>query len=164
MKIAFIGPESSGKTTLSKYFSSKYNAPLVEEFSREYLSKIQTNYAYSDLEIIAKTQFEQILNTSNSQLVFIDTDLVSMKVWSEFKYKKCCAFINENIKNQEIGLYFLCKADFPWEHDSLRENPNDLEELFDLFETILKEYRINYHILEGNLADRIEFCEKYIKK
>ncbi len=67
MKIAFIGPESSGKTTLSKYFSSKYNAPLVEEFSREYLSKIQTNYAYSDLEIIAKTQFEQILNTSNSQ-------------------------------------------------------------------------------------------------
>ena len=37
LKIAFTGPESSGKTTLSEWVSQTYNMDLVEEYAREYL-------------------------------------------------------------------------------------------------------------------------------
>ena len=57
MRIAFIGPESSGKTTLSEILSQSYAAELIPEYSRVYLAEIQTNYLYEDLEFIAKGQF-----------------------------------------------------------------------------------------------------------
>ncbi len=162
MRIAFIGPESSGKTTLSEILAQKYTAELITEYSRVYLAEIQTNYSYEDLEFIAKGQFNCIINSKENNLVIIDTDLISMQVWSEFKYNKCCDFIKENIFTQQIDIYFLCKPDFPWIEDNLRENPNDREVLFDLFIKILKEYKIDYKILEGSITNRFQLCETNI--
>jgi nicotinamide riboside kinase len=56
----------------------------------------------------------------------------------------------------------LCKPDFPWIEDNLRENPNDREVLFDLFIKILKEYKIDYKILEGSITNRFQLCETNI--
>ena len=161
MKIAFIGPESSGKTTLSEILAHKYVAELIPEYSRIYLDQIQTNYVFEDLEFIAKGHFNSIINSKENKLVIIDTDLISMQVWSEYKYRKCCDFIKDNILTQQIDIYFLCKPDFPWMEDNLRENPNDRDELFDFFIQVLNEYKIDYKIVEGTLTNRTQCCESY---
>ena len=57
IKIVFTGPECSGKTTFSQLIAKKYNAPLVQEYAREYLNKLQHPYGYNDLLKIAKGQF-----------------------------------------------------------------------------------------------------------
>ena len=39
IKVVLFGPESSGKTTLSRELSKYYNTLWVEEFARKYLQK-----------------------------------------------------------------------------------------------------------------------------
>lgn len=55
-KIVIIGPESTGKSTLSEQLASHYNTYWCPEFAREYLLKHGTKYSYDDLLIIAKGQ------------------------------------------------------------------------------------------------------------
>ena len=43
LKVVLFGPESSGKTTLSRELSKYYNTFWVEEYAREYLQKKWNN-------------------------------------------------------------------------------------------------------------------------
>ena len=38
-RIVLFGPESTGKTTLAKQLSEKYDVPWVAEYAREYLQE-----------------------------------------------------------------------------------------------------------------------------
>ena len=49
-KLVLIGPESTGKTTLSIYLAKLYNFDLITEYSRIYLSKKVTLTAGEDLK------------------------------------------------------------------------------------------------------------------
>ena len=43
-KVVVTGPESSGKTSMAESLSVYFNAPLVHEYSRVYLNKLDRNY------------------------------------------------------------------------------------------------------------------------
>jgi len=55
-KIAVIGPESTGKSTICKQLAAHYNTLWCPEYAREYLVKNGTAYTYEDLLEIAKGQ------------------------------------------------------------------------------------------------------------
>ena len=96
-KIVVIGPESTGKSTLCEQLATKYNSNWVPEYAREYLMKLGRPYTYDDLLIIARGQLDQedrITSSLKSPLVFIDTDMYVMKVWSEYVFGKCHSFIS----------------------------------------------------------------------
>ena len=57
-RIIITGPESSGKSTISKELSNYFNFPLIEEYARTYLKKIERGYEIHDLVKIAKTQYK----------------------------------------------------------------------------------------------------------
>ncbi len=46
------------KTTLSKSLAEHFQSPLLQEYAREYISKLKRKYTQKDLLKIAKTQFE----------------------------------------------------------------------------------------------------------
>ena len=73
------------------------------------------------------------------------------KIWSEYKYGKCDKWIIEQIEKQktENRFYLLCKPDIPWKADSLRENPINREELFEIYKEELEKLKHNYVIIEG---------------
>jgi nicotinamide riboside kinase len=56
-KIAVIGPESTGKSTLSEQLAVHYKTQWVPEYAREYLLQHGNKYTFDDLLIIAKNQF-----------------------------------------------------------------------------------------------------------
>lgn len=162
MNIAIVGPESSGKTTLIQGLAKLFKAEIIPEFAREYLQNIKINYEFEDLEKIAKIQFNQIKNSKENSLNLIDTDLISLKIWSEIKYGKCSNFILENCFKQGIDFYFLCTPDIPWEFDELRENPNDRNKLFEIFKMELK--GTEFYEVKGLLQNRLQFCKEIIHK
>jgi len=43
-KIVITGPESTGKSDLTKFLSNHYQCSGVEEYSREYISNINRPY------------------------------------------------------------------------------------------------------------------------
>ena len=145
-KIIVTGPESSGKTTICKRLSNYYNIPFAEEYSRIYLNSLQRDYTQEDLLEIAKGQLK-----SNQENQICDTDLITIKIWSEYKYGNCNNWILEQIEKQktENRFYLLCNPDIPWEADPLRENPTNREELFEIYKEEIEELGHNYSIIEG---------------
>ena len=125
-KIVVIGPESTGKSTLCKQLAEYYNTSWVPEYAREYLTCYGSTYNYDDLLTIAKGQ----VNLENSYMghegliLFVDTDLYVMKVWSEFVFDRCHSWILNMAAKQTYDLYLLCNVDLPWEEDELREYPD----------------------------------------
>ena len=150
-KIIVTGPESSGKTTLCNALSKHFNLPFSKEYAREYLEKLNSNYTQDDLLKIAKGQ----LQTENG-LQLLDTDLITLKIWSEYKYGNCDNWILTQIEKQKIEnrFYLICKPDIAWQADKQRENPNDREELFEIYKLELNDLGHKYFIVEGE--DRVE--------
>ena len=156
-KIIVTGPESSGKTTLCKALATHLKTPFTEEFARTYITNLDREYNQNDLVIIAKGQLKnEQLTTNNKQLSLHDTDLITLKIWSEYKYGSCDKWILTQIEKQksENRFYLLCSADIAWQADKQRENPNDREELFEIYKQELDDLEHNYFIVEGE--NRIE--------
>ena len=151
LKIIVTGPESSGKTTLCKTLAKHFNTSFNPEFAREFLNELDRNYTQSHLLEIAK---EQLLSEHNAQI--LDTDLITIKIWSKYKYGNCDKWIIEQIEKQktEKRFYLLCKDDIPWEGDPQRENPNDRVDLFTSYKQELDNLGHNYFIVGGE--NRIE--------
>jgi len=163
MKLAITGPESSGKTTLAKKLAEKYTAQWIPEFARNYLLEKNGEYSQIDLDTIAIGQIKSWEN-NDSPLLFCDTELLVLKIWSEFKYQNCSSIILDQLEKQKFDHYFLCFPDIPWEKDSLRENPNDRETLFNLYHNELKKNNLPFTIISGDLENRIKTCEEIIKR
>ncbi|MFZ4543117.1 MAG: AAA family ATPase [Saprospiraceae bacterium] len=157
IKIAITGPESAGKTTLAQILALHYHTSWVPEFARDYLSKLNRPYTPEDLNIIAKGQLEaeSSLTSSSGAILICDTDMTVIKVWSEYRYGFCDKLINDAFEKQHYELYLLCRPDFDWEPDPLRENPNDRELLFEKYESALLAKKVNYAIIEGTAVERI---------
>ena len=146
LKVIVTGPESSGKTTLCKALSKHFNLPFLKEYARGYLNELERKYKKDDLLKIAKGQLNSEANTE-----LLDTDLITIKIWSKYKYGNCDKWILDEIEKQksEKRFYLLCKPDIPWETDPKRENPNDREEFFEIYKKELGNLGHNYFMLEA---------------
>jgi nicotinamide riboside kinase len=150
-KIIVTGPESSGKTTLCNALSKHFNLPFSKEYAREYLNTLKRDYNPDDLLKIAKGQLK-----AENGIQLLDTDLITLKIWSEYKYGSCDKWILTQIEKQksENRFYLLCSPDIPWQADKQRENPNDRDSLFEIYKQELDDLEHNYFIVEGE--NRIE--------
>lgn len=171
-KIVIIGPESTGKSTLCQNLADHYHTLWVPEFAREYLEKHGTSYTYEDLYDIAAGQLEledeavgKLQNTllkdyslSNQPTVlFIDTDMYVMKVWSEFVFNKCNNWILNRIAERKYDLYLLCDVDLPWVKDDLREYPDVKvrKKLFYFYKDLLVNQPVPWCQISGDYEERL---------
>ncbi|QDH78479.1 ATP-binding protein [Echinicola soli] len=125
-KIVIIGPESTGKSTLSAALAAHFGEPWVEEYARKYIQQLDRDYHFDDLLEIAKgqIQLEDVMAKQAEALLFCDTDLHVIHVWSEHKYQKTADWILEQMARRKYDLYLLTDIDIPWEEDPLREHPD----------------------------------------
>ncbi len=160
-KIVIIGPESTGKSTLTKQLAEHYHTAYCPEYARAYLHANGTHYQYDDLLKIAQGQLmieDTFVHDTENDLYFIDTDMYVMKVWSEYVFGKCDNFILENIVARKYDLYLLCNIDLPWVADELREYPDEAprRELFNIYKDLLINQDVPFVVIEGNYAQRLE--------
>jgi len=162
-KIIITGPESSGKTTLSNGLQKYFNSSLVTEYSREYIKKLNSKYYYEDLLKIAKQQLKNEDKDQLSKPLFCDTDLITIKIWSEYKYSKCDKWILKHIEKQkkENRFYLLCKPDLEWKYDPQRENQFDRTLIFDIYKDELEYLNHQYFIIDNN--DRLNKAIKALE-
>lgn len=167
IRIALIGPESTAKSTLSENLAKHYKTVWVKEYAREYLMKIQhRKYTADDILKIAQEQLKQEkeLVSQAHKFIFVDTELILNKVWSEDVFNNCHEWIQENISKNKYDLYLLTFPDIPWEEDPLRENPNRRVFFFDWYEKELKKINADYTIIKGIDGTRLQNCITEIEK
>jgi NadR type nicotinamide-nucleotide adenylyltransferase len=126
-KIVVIGPESTGKSTLSEALAKELNTVWVPEYARKYLEQRNNLYTEADLALIAKGQIatEDSAAAKAGDWLVCDTDLNVIKVWAEHKYKRCDQRVLEEIAKRKYDLYLLTYIDIAWEEDPLREHAEE---------------------------------------
>lgn len=148
-KVGVIGPESTGKTTLARYLAERYHGVFVPEYAREYVVRLGRSYTREDVETIARHQIEQLqgLTTTDGRTYFFDTELIITKVWFEYKYGECPAWVEDALRRFPMDVYLLCYPDIEWQFDPVRENPDNREELFLRYEQEIQKLSIPYYII-----------------
>lgn len=149
MKRAVItGPESSGKSSLSKYLSQYYNFPYVAEYAREYLSLHGPMYTAEEVEMMG---VKQVANNAEpiSTGVICDTDALTYCIWYEVAYGEKSEVLEAALKGSLPHCYLLMSPDLPWEPDPLREHPTQRQELFELYLKRLRKMEVPFAIIEG---------------
>jgi nicotinamide riboside kinase len=156
--IVVTGPESCGKTTLAAALAHELAMPLVTEFAREYIDNLSRNYTEPDLPIIASGQVkkEKAAIESASGSVICDTDVLTIRIWQEFKYGRSSRQINEMMPDQHYRFYLLCAPDLPWRPDPQRENPRNRDELFGMHIELLERLGAKYSVIGGSGPARTE--------
>jgi HTH-type transcriptional regulator, transcriptional repressor of NAD biosynthesis genes len=190
LRIVVTGPESCGKTTLVKALAAHYKVGFASEYAREYLEKKLKStqikgadlYDEADLNKIYHGQLDnekQLMNKivvrKTFPLMICDTDILTVKIWHEEVFKTTDSLIYEftghhfnMLTNSKLPvLYLLCSPEgIEWQPDSLRENPNDRDRLFDIYQKNLVFYKQRYFILRGpkekRLADAIEAISRIL--
>jgi nicotinamide riboside kinase len=168
IKIAMVGPESTGKTTLASQLAKEFNTTWIPEFARDYLQDKwdlkQEICAQEDLIPIAIGQIKlenEALSKAN-KFLFCDTNSLVTKVFSDIYYKNCDPILEQAAQIHDYDLIFLTDVDVTWEADDLRDKPNDRETTLATFEKSLIDLKKTYLKLSGNKEERLEKATKII--
>ncbi len=163
IKVVLFGPESTGKTTLSKELAQHYNTLWVPEYMREYLQEkwdaSKQVCTYDDLLPIAigQMKLENELAKTSNKILFCDTNLLELKVYSEVYYEGVVPEIINKISLENVyDLYLLTYIDTPWIPDDLRDKPQEREEMFMRFQESLEQYNLPYITLKGDKKSRLK--------
>lgn len=158
LKIVLTGPESTGKTTLAKQLADHFKTEWVAEYARHFIDKLNRPYVEADLLEIAERQleWEKHLERFAREVLIYDTDLLTIKVWSEFRFGRCHPQILSWIKQRHYDHYLLCGTDVVWHPDPQRENPNDRDLLFDIYKKELALYKKDFTEIRGNEQQRLQ--------
>ena len=161
-KIVCIGPESTGKSYLTQALAKHFGTIKVEEYAREFLLKKKAPYDVQDLSLIADGQLQLEVDgeakLENSNLLFIDTDLYVIKVWSEFVFGVCDNAILKQIAKRKYDLYLLCNPDLTWVKDELREYPDQATRdiLYRHYKEILTSQKTPWVDIKGDYDERVK--------
>lgn len=168
IKIAVIGPESTGKTELCRVLASHYHCVWEPELARGYVENLDRDYTRTDVEEIARLQIEQEKKYETAdtamQMVFFDTDLIITKVWLQYKYHTVPPFIEERLASRFFDFYLLAVPDIPWEYDPVRENGDNREFFLDWYEREVQVLGTPYEKVWGKGDARLQNAVKAVDK
>jgi NadR type nicotinamide-nucleotide adenylyltransferase len=161
-KIVIIGPESTGKSTLCEGLAAHFQTDWVREYAREYLEEHGMGYSYATLSMIARGQLAledkgvaakeaRGEAVGGNDLLFVDTDLYVIKVWSEYVFGRCEAWILNEIVRRKYDGYLLANTDLPWADDPLREYPDPgiRDRLFHIYKDLLINQSVPWAEVKG---------------
>lgn len=163
-----IGPESTGKSTLSEALAKKLNTVWVPEYARQYCENLGRPYIPEDLPVIGKGQIEseETLEKSANRFLICDTDLYVIKVWSEHAFGTCDTEILKTIAIRNYNLYLLTCVDIPWQEDPLREHPEEAmrQYFFHQYKDIVCNSGLPWEIISGQPEERLQKALSAVKK
>jgi NadR type nicotinamide-nucleotide adenylyltransferase len=164
--VVLTGPESTGKSTLACQLAERLGGKCVREYARDYIEALGRFYTYEDVLHIFEYQLAVLQDPrwQGAPFLFLDTDLVILKVWFQEVFGKMPGNMDEVIRNRKIDLYLLCRPDIPWVYDPVRENPGERrEELFAVYEQELQRAGLPYEIVGGKGTERLENALRAVK-
>ncbi|MEW7289842.1 AAA family ATPase [Aquimarina sp. 2304DJ70-9] len=163
IKVVLFGPESTGKTTLSKQLAAHYDTQWVPEYMREYLQdkwdKTKETCSYDDLLPIAQGQMklENEMSKKANKILFSDTNLLELKVYSEIYYNETVPEVLNKFSLENVyDLYLLTYIDTPWIPDDLRDKPTERERVFLRFKESLEKHNLPYVVIKGDKVSRLK--------
>ena len=163
-KIAIVGPESTGKSTIAAQLAEHYHTLWVPEYARYYCQNLTTDCTLQDEENMFLGQValeDALLSVCTSDLIFCDTTFITVKIWSDETLGETPASVLKALPERPYDLYLLMDIDLPWEDDPLRNFPNQREYFMEVWHKELTALQANYTVV-GGTNDRFENAVKAV--
>ncbi len=164
-RIRIVGPESTGKSMLTKKLADHYQTVFADEYARHMLDEYVANKGYApgevrqeDIETIARGQLvtEDSLARRANRLLFCDTDLLTTVFWSNYYFHSCPTWVEEEAERRRYDLTLLLDTDVPWVEDPQRPMPsqNQRDDFRDWWKKTLIRRGDPFVTLSGNWEER----------
>jgi NadR type nicotinamide-nucleotide adenylyltransferase len=167
-KIVFVGAMSTGKSTLTEALAKKYNTVFADEYGRDYWTEHQVDrrISFEAFDEIAVGHIERedkaVMNAN--QYLFVDTNAITTYMFALDYHGKAPELLTRlALENaQRYDLFFLCEDDIPYD-DTWDRSGNQKREVFHKqIIADLKNRRIPYIPLTGNLETRIKKVDEVL--
>lgn len=135
IKIAIVGPESTGKSTISAALAKHYQTVWVPEYARYYCEGLTASCTLQDeLNMFyGQVALEKAMETvAQNNLLICDTTFLTVKIWSDYQLGETPQPVLDKLQTHKYDFYVLLKNDIPWEDDPLR----DFKDMGDYFMNI----------------------------
>lgn len=155
-RIVLTGSESVGKTSLAKVLAKHFQTNWIPEFAREYLESKETPMDESDFLPIGQGHLVsevEAAKTANG-ILFLDTDLLTTKVYLERYYESEIPWLTERALGLKYDDSLFLDIDIPWMEDKLRDLGEEREPMRTRFLQAMKDANRSFHWIRGNYAER----------
>lgn len=166
-KIAVVGPESTGKSTIAKYLAEQFDTICVPEYSRYYCRDLHNNYTLQDEVNMFHGQValeEALIPLVKNEIIILDTTILTVKIWCDYLFNDTPSQVKEEIKSRQYDLYLLMDIDLPWQDDPLRDFPDQREHFMEIWKKELADLQATYVIVSGLDDDRLHNALKAVKE
>jgi len=169
-KIAIVGPESTGKSTVTQQLARHYHALWVPEYARYYCAALTTPCDLQDEVNMFHGQCaleDSILAIAEGPLVFCDTTFLTVKIWSDEMFGETPSVVLEALPHYQYDLYLLMDIDLPWQEDPLRDFPHKREHFMQVWHQELQALNANYMVIggfENRLQNAINAVDDFLLK
>jgi NadR type nicotinamide-nucleotide adenylyltransferase len=158
IKIAVVGPESTGKSSMSAYLAHHYHTVWVPEYAREYCAKLTEPPTWQD-EInmfYGQLALESNISAKANKLLICDTTFLTVKIWSDHIFGSAPEDVINKLPKHPYDLYLLLDIDLPWEDDPLRDFPDLREHFMNVWHKELKALNATYTVISGTGSERYQ--------
>lgn len=167
-RVAIVGAESTGKSTLAKALAERFDSVWVPEYAVEYLKNgNQDCRTIQDIENIARGQIrlEEEMAAKANKVVFCDTDTMTTVIWSNHFFGECPQWILDESFTRKYDLTLLTNIDIPWIGSPWRDCPNKREQFHDWFKRELcLRHRPYIEISGDSLEDRVSSAVEHLSR
>jgi len=122
-RVAIVGPESVGKTTLAEQLAHDLETTWVPEFGRAYTDgRDARGLSLDDFEAIARGQllWEDEAAARANRVLICDTELHTTCTWSDLIVGSRPPWITAAAAGRKYDLMLLLADDMPWINDGTR--------------------------------------------
>ncbi|MFD2594192.1 AAA family ATPase [Sphingobacterium griseoflavum] len=168
VKIAVVGPESTGKSTVARNLANHIGTVCVPEYARYYCEGLNRQYTLQDEVNMFYGQLaleDALVPLAKQNILICDTTILTVKIWCDHLFGDTPKEVTNEIRSREYDLYLLMDIDLPWQDDPLRDFPNDRAHFMEIWKKELDAISAKYTVISGLDGKRLENalarCSRY---
>jgi NadR type nicotinamide-nucleotide adenylyltransferase len=165
LRVAILGAESTGKSTLAAALANHYNTVWVPEYLREFVATEARVPFEGDQLRIAQIQLEreQTALAFASRFLFCDTTPLMTAIYSDVYWGRVDAQLAELELVHDYAVTLVTAPDGPWVPDGLqRESEAVRQSVHDVLIDKLARRSIGYTLVTGSLEHRVRQVEQIL--
>jgi NadR type nicotinamide-nucleotide adenylyltransferase len=164
-RIAIVGAESTGTTTLARDLAQYYKTVWVPEYGRLFsegkiYGGVHSAWRADEFIQIARAQavLEDTLAEASNGLVIADTDAFATSIWHERYMGSRSPEVEAIAANRNYDLYIVTGDEIPFEQDGLRDGEHIRHSMHNRFVERLTEDKKNFIVIRGDREGRIRLA------
>lgn len=166
-RVAILGAESTGKSTLAPALAARYGTLWVPEYLREFVETRRRTPREEEQFSIASTQVarEAQAEALAAGFLFCDTTPLMTAIYSQFYWQRVDAALDALAAGRTYAFTLVTAPDGPWIADGLQRVSQAVRlTIHRMLVDSLARLEIPYLLVSGELADRVRQVARHLDR